>query len=60
MVGVVVVVVGTGRGGNSDGMRSCAEGSDDSADEKGAGSCKGEEGETVLLSTGSSSGSYVP
>ena len=52
------IVVSTGRGGNC--MQSCDEGGDGSADGKGAGFCKGEEGEAVLLSTGTSSGSYVP
>jgi hypothetical protein len=57
----------TGGGGNSDGVKSksCDDGGGSGGawgedDRKGIGFCKGEEGETDLLSVGTSSGSYVP
>jgi hypothetical protein len=47
-----------GRSGNGVvGIKSCDDGS---ADRKDACFCTGEEGEEVLLSIGTSSGSYVP
>jgi hypothetical protein len=46
-----------GRSGDGAGIKSCDDGGTDG---KGTCFCEGEEGEEVLLSIGTSSGSYVP